>query len=97
MIEMHDPIRLLMIVEHYPEIVLDVIQREAATFEWFKNNWINLIAVHPETKQLFYFDNGIFELYQTIGEPLKKIKNLEDFYPTTDDNLEIMEMGVMHG
>jgi uncharacterized protein YbcC (UPF0753/DUF2309 family) len=97
MIEMHDPLRLLMIVEHYPEIVLDVIQREAATFEWFKNNWINLIAVHPETKQLFYFENGLFEPYQTIGEPLKKIKNLEDLYTTTDDNLEIMEMEVMHG
>ncbi len=37
MIEVHDPIRLMVIVEHFPEIVLKAIQVTPETYEWFVN------------------------------------------------------------
>ena len=40
MIEIHDPVRLLVIVEHYPEIVLKTIQKAAEVNEWYINDWI---------------------------------------------------------
>ena len=36
MIEVHDPIRLLVIAEHFPEKVLYAISKNPATYEWFK-------------------------------------------------------------
>ena len=53
MIEMHDPVRLLMIVEHYPEVVLRTIQQSPETYEWFKHQWVHLVVVDPETHQVF--------------------------------------------
>ncbi|MEJ7611837.1 MAG: DUF2309 domain-containing protein [Ferruginibacter sp.] len=44
MIEVHDPVRLLVIVEHLPEVVLKTIQSDSAMYEWYDNEWIHLVA-----------------------------------------------------
>jgi len=58
MIEVHDPVRLLIIIEHFPEIVLQTIQKAQDTYEWFINEWVHLVAVNPETKELSSFKDG---------------------------------------
>ena len=81
MIEVHDPVRLLVIVEHKPEIVLKAIQSSPEVFEWYKNEWVHIVALHPEEKQFYYFKNGVFEKYNPItnaGE-IKTIHNMEEF------------------
>jgi hypothetical protein len=64
MIEVHDPVRLLMVVEQTPEVVLKAIQRVDSTFEWFINEWVRLVAVHPVTRDLFLFRDGGFRPYR---------------------------------
>jgi uncharacterized protein len=63
MIEVHDPVRLLIIVEHLPDIVLKTIQDSPQMYEWFINEWVHLVAMNPETKQFFYFKDGAFTPY----------------------------------
>ena len=81
MIEVHDPVRLLVIVEHAPDIVLKSIQSSPEVFEWYKNEWVHIIALHPEEKQFYYFRNGEFKKYLPItgAEQIKTIKNMEEF------------------
>ncbi len=81
MIEVHDPVRLLVIVEHKPEIVLKAIQSSDEVFEWYKNEWVHIIALHPEEKQFYYFRNGVFEKYEpiTAANEIKTIRNMEEF------------------
>ncbi|MFI5203344.1 MAG: YbcC family protein, partial [Flavobacteriales bacterium] len=43
MIEVHDPVRLLIVVEHFPDVVLKTIQSSPNLYEWYMNNWIHLI------------------------------------------------------
>lgn len=43
MVEVHDPIRLMMVIEHFPEVVLKTIQQNHATYEWFINDWVFLL------------------------------------------------------
>jgi uncharacterized protein YbcC (UPF0753/DUF2309 family) len=74
MIEVHDPVRLLIIVEHFPDVVLKTIQKEAATYEWYQNEWVNLVALDPETNDWFYFREGRFEEYI----PTSQAKPLND-------------------
>lgn len=81
MIEVHDPVRLLVIVEHKPDVVLKAIQSSPEVFEWYKNEWVHIAAFSPEEKQFYYFRNGAFEKYNPItadGE-IKTIHNMEDF------------------
>lgn len=81
MIEVHDPVRLLVIVEHKPEIVLKAIQSTPEVFEWYKNEWVHIVALHPEEKQFYYFRNGEFVKYEPITETseIKTIHNMEEF------------------
>jgi uncharacterized protein len=81
MIEVHDPVRLLVIVEHKPEIVLKAIQSSPDVFEWYNNEWVHIIALHPEEMQFYYFKNGEFKKYEpiTIASDIKTIHNMEEF------------------
>lgn len=67
MIEVHDPLRLLVVVEHFPEVVLETIQRNKATYNWFHENWVYLVVIHPETKALYRFQKGEYVLYEPIS------------------------------
>ena len=87
MVEIHDPVRLLIIVEHFPEVVLSVIKSANAMYEWFINEWINLVAVNPETKDLFVFKNGEFLPYETLPQEIKTINNLTSIIENTSDNI----------
>jgi uncharacterized protein len=72
MIEVHDPVRLMMIVEHFPEVVLKTIQSSPEYYEWFKNGWVLITAIHPESNQLYVFKNDKFHPYVPI---LKKVNS----------------------
>jgi hypothetical protein len=81
MIEVHDPVRLLVIVEHKPEIVLKAIQSSDEVFEWYKNEWVHIVALHPGEQQFYYLKSGQFQKYQPItgAEQIKTIKNVVSF------------------
>jgi uncharacterized protein len=68
MIEVHDPIRLMIIIEQYPNVVLDAIKASSNTYEWFINEWVLLSVAHPDTNEIYHFKDGDFNIY----EPLKK-------------------------
>jgi uncharacterized protein len=81
MIEVHDPVRLLVIVEHKPAIVLKAIQSSPEVFEWYKNEWVHITALDPDEKQFYYFKDGVFEKYHplTDASAIKTIHNMEQF------------------
>ncbi len=89
MIEIHDPVRLLVIVEHLPEVVSKVIKSNDATYEWFKNEWVNLSVVHPETKEIFVLKNEEFVLYKPLTQNLSEAKNVEEIIESSVDNLPV--------
>ncbi len=56
MVEVHEPMRLLVIVEQTLEIVTAVYQRQPPLQELIGNGWILLAAKHPETATIHLFD-----------------------------------------
>jgi len=81
MIEVHDPVRLLVIVEHSPDVVLKAIQSSPEVFEWYKNEWVHIVALHPREKQFYYFRDGAFTPYNPItgADEIRTIHNMEEF------------------
>jgi len=67
MIEVHDPVRLLLVVEQRPDIVLRTVQSEPSMYEWFINEWVHLIAVDPDSREIYRFRYGAFERYQPVS------------------------------
>ena len=92
MVEVHDPIRLMCIVEHYPEIVLEVLAKAPNTFEWYQNDWIKLVVIHPETKELFLFKKDQFSSYTPQHAVLKTSNDLERLVESSHTNISVHQL-----
>jgi uncharacterized protein len=77
MVEVHDPIRLLIVVEHFSEVVLKAIQSTSEMYEWFINEWVHLATIDPETHAISYFKHGAFVPYQPLTRELPSFKDLQ--------------------
>ena len=76
MIEVHDPVRLLIIVEHFPEVVSKTIQAVPEMHEWFINEWVHLVAINPETGNFYYYKNGAFLEYVPLTTKIAEVQDL---------------------
>lgn len=83
MVEVHDPVRLLMIVEHYPDVISKVIKSNPDLYEWFSNEWIHLVALHPDEKKLYVLEAEKFVPYSPLTKKLPVIRNFSQKFETT--------------
>ncbi|MBD3628211.1 DUF2309 domain-containing protein [Cyclobacterium sp.] len=89
MVNIHDPLRILITVEHFPDIVLKIIQIQKQTYEWFANDWVKLVCIHPESKQAYVFKEGTFMEYQTATKGIDTVQNLDELLASTSENLPV--------
>jgi uncharacterized protein YbcC (UPF0753/DUF2309 family) len=89
MIEVHDPIRLMIIVEHFPDVVLNVIQKAPEVYEWFKNEWVHLAAVNPETHEISVLKDGKFNSYQPAKQSVETIADVTPLIEAGQENLPV--------
>ncbi len=92
MVEVHDPVRLLMIVEQFPDVVLESLKRSPETYEWFENEWINLVIVKPGTKEFLLFKNGSFTGYEPLQKGVKIVADITAEIENEVDNLPVKEV-----
>jgi uncharacterized protein YbcC (UPF0753/DUF2309 family) len=89
MVNIHDPLRILITVEHYPEILLTTIKTHDQTYEWFANDWVKLVCLHPESKKAFVFKEGEFVEYHPVTSHIATIENLDTVLESTSENLPV--------
>jgi len=89
MIEVHDPIRLLLIVEQSPDRVLAVIRNMKKEASWFTNEWIRLATVEPLTRAISIFKDGAFSRYEPLENKLDTVDDLAPIFETHDDNIPV--------
>ncbi len=92
MVEVHDPLRLMMIIEQKPAVVLDVINRNANTKQWYENGWVNLAIIDPETKEIFVYRGKKLCLYTPLKPGLETVKDLNPIFAVTSENLPIFNL-----
>lgn len=88
MVEIHDPIRLMLIVEHHPEVVLNVLLNNPATYEWIKNYWVHFVVLDPRTKIFNQYRDGGFVEYNPKAK-ITQIEHLKDKLMSSDQNLPV--------
>ncbi len=64
MVEIHEPMRLLLVVDATPEALLTVAGRQAEVAELVVNEWVQLVSVHPDTGAMAVFERGTFVPYE---------------------------------
>lgn len=60
MTEIHDPLRLVCIVEQKTPLILTTLNRIPAIKEWLDNDWVNFVAVCPDTGKCERYRDGKF-------------------------------------
>ncbi|KQS33780.1 putative inorganic carbon transporter subunit DabA [Dyadobacter sp. Leaf189] len=68
MVEDHEPIRLLFIIEQEPQLVLSTIKKLGEHYEWFYNEWVHLVALNPVDQQFYVFREGNFQPYKSYSQ-----------------------------
>ncbi len=60
MTEIHEPVRLLCIIEASPATLAKVLEKRAEVREFVVNEWIRVVSVDPHTQQMQVFRSGAF-------------------------------------
>lgn len=55
MTELHDPIRLLLIIEQTEEIIVKAIKKNILFINWIKNDWIKIAQLDPDSNNIVFF------------------------------------------
>lgn len=92
MTEVHDPVRLLMVIEQTPDVVLKAIQQSPQTYEWFLNEWVHLVVVHPHTRVLSRFKSGLFQPYRPHQDRVETITDLPALVASDLTNFPVFQL-----
>jgi uncharacterized protein YbcC (UPF0753/DUF2309 family) len=88
MVEIHDPIRLLMVVEQNPKVVETVLRSNPALYEWIKNYWVHLVVIEPQTRQILRFKEEQWVPYQPLTT-IEHLDHLQDKLLSSQQNLPV--------
>ncbi|HUO56961.1 MAG TPA: putative inorganic carbon transporter subunit DabA, partial [bacterium] len=80
MVEIHEPVRLLLVVESPLSRLQAALSRLPALDRLVKNRWIQLAALEPGTKEIHLFRDGRFEPYQPESQELPQIPSSVQWY-----------------
>lgn len=61
MIEIHEPMRLMFVVETKPEIMQSILEANEAVGQLCHGQWVRLVVLHQETGTLYGLDDGEFK------------------------------------
>lgn len=88
MVEIHEPVRLLNVIETSPEAMLQVLERNESIGRLCRNGWVHLAVMHPETRQISLYHDGRFQDYHPQASSLPTAASSVDWYRGWRDHLE---------
>jgi uncharacterized protein YbcC (UPF0753/DUF2309 family) len=87
MVELHEPMRLLLIVDATEEALAGIASRQPEVAELVGNAWVQLVAVHPETGAMSVFDRGAFVPYVPRPALLPVVDRSAEWHMRSRDHL----------
>ncbi|MBS1828727.1 MAG: DUF2309 domain-containing protein [Acidobacteria bacterium] len=80
MVEIHEPVRILFVVETTPDRLLSTFRKNPALNQLLTNRWVRIAAMDPVTGRIQTYRNGIFEPLRYIPEHIGTAANSMDWY-----------------
>lgn len=92
MVEIHEPVRLLWIVENTPAALLSIMERNETIRRLCQNAWVQLATLSPEKAEIHYFHCGRFVPYEPEAQSLPTARSSTEWYRGWRDHLEFAEI-----
>jgi len=80
MVEIHDPVRLLFIIETTAETMLGIMERNEEIGRTIRNGWVQLSILDPESERVQVYEKGHFVDYVPEKSELPHVATSVDWY-----------------
>jgi len=80
MVEIHEPVRILFVIETTPKQLTKVLNASAPLKQWVENRWIRVATIDPECGRIHVYRDGIFEEFETPAEHLPVAFSSAEWY-----------------
>jgi uncharacterized protein YbcC (UPF0753/DUF2309 family) len=87
MTEIHDPVRLLFVIETRPEHFLSIMARNPVIKRLCGNGWVQVATLSPDSADIHLLDGDRFEKFHGKITDLPRVKNSSEWYRGWRDNL----------
>ncbi|MBX3413321.1 MAG: DUF2309 domain-containing protein [Pirellulales bacterium] len=87
MIEIHEPVRILFVIETSPEAMLSIMSRHPTIDRLVRGEWVQLALIHPESGSVLIYHHGQFEPYSVESTELPQVQHSIDWYRGWRDHL----------
>lgn len=88
MVEIHEPVRLLFIIETTPEAMLRIVERNNEIGQLVLGGWVQLATLNAERGELHLFRKGRFEPYRPQSNVLPEVESSLAWYRGWRDHLQ---------
>ena len=87
MVEIHEPVRLLVVIDQTPEKIMAAAEAVPAVKRLVVNSWIQLVSWHPNTGALAVVENGEFVPYRPERIDIPVVERSVSWYAGHRDHL----------
>lgn len=92
MVEIHEPIRLLFVIETTPDRMRSIMQRNEGINRLCRNEWVQLAILDPESSKIHVYCRGEFHVYEPQASHLPRAASSVDWYRGWRDHLDFAEI-----
>ncbi len=80
MVEIHEPVRLLNIIEAAPERLGAILEKEPGLAQLIQNQWIQVVAWNPESEEMHVYTSTGFERYEPSSHEIPILSQSQNHY-----------------
>ena len=93
MVEIHEPVRLLIVCETTPELMLAIMAKHPAIGTMAAKGWVQLAVLAPDSNGVRVFGDGKFAVYEPRASRLPVAAGSAEWYRGWREHLEFAEIG----
>ena len=79
-VEIHEPVRLLFVIECTPEAIVKIMDRNAVVGRLIRNEWVQLVLLDRDSNRMQVFNDDRFEPYTPTSTELPTRPTSADWY-----------------
>jgi uncharacterized protein len=88
MVEIHDPVRLLFLIETSPDAFLRIMRRVPVIQRLCANAWVQVATLSPDSEEIFLLKGDRLERFEATLEDLPRVQTSREWYRGWRGNLD---------
>lgn len=89
MVEIHEPIRCLFVIETTPSVLIGILERNPPLMQLVLNEWLQLATLDPDSDRIQLYHRGRFEPYRPESDDLPQVRSSAEWFQGRRDHLSL--------